>query len=165
VTTQITTGDIAAFCDVLDLMSEQSDSLSLEDASQLRLELEAVKAKIAETIGLLDTQMKKSMDGQAVQSTPTTTVRVVPNLKKRPDHGKIRRLIISRAMVDEDGSRLALMEDAVEAAVDITYQLFVAPSDKPKTTPLKDIFKLWPDDVSTEEKIGETIEVKRVDAE
>lgn len=156
---RISIGDIEAFNDVLNLMSEQSDEFDLEHATALRSALEATKKHLDETRGLIDARITQLMDGattREIEGGPK--VKVKPTTKWRPNHSKIRTLIVNRSLYDEDGERLALPADVAERAIAITYALFVAPKAEPKTDGLK-MLGVTKDDVCDEETIGSKVQV------
>lgn len=156
---RVTVGDIAAFEDVLNLIIEQSDEFDIDHAAELKALLTGTTAKIAEVQSMLDTQIRKLMDGATRVITSGRAVEIEPEVKRRPDWSKIRSRVISRALRDEDGERYAIIEDAVESAVDLMYGLYVSPSTKPKATGVKAIGCSM-DDVTTEEKTGDKVVVK-----
>ena len=158
-TDRISLGDIEAFNDVLDLMSEQSDQFDLEHATAMRGALLAAKKHLDETVGLIEAQIRTLMDGagtREIEGGPK--VKVKPTKKWRPNHSKIRTLIVNRSLYDEDGERLALPADVAERAVQLTYALFVAPKAEPKTDGLK-MLGVTKEDVCDEETIGSKVEV------
>lgn len=156
---RISIGDIEAFGDVLDLIGEQSDEFDLDHAAALHVALKTMEGKVASTRGLLEQQLRKLQDGTAVSKTSDgLKVTTSPVKKKRPDHSKIRARVIRRSLVDENGERLALPEDAVEQAVEIVYALFVSPSDPPKTKGLARI-GMTLDEATLEEITGHKTEV------
>lgn len=131
---RISLGDIEAFSDVLDLIAEQSDEFDIDHAAALHVALKKMETKVASTRGLIETQLRKLQDGAKVSKTSDgLKVTTSPIKKKRPDHSKIRAKVIRRSLLDDNGERLALPEDAVEQAVEFVYALFVAPSTEPKT--------------------------------
>ncbi len=155
---RITIGDIEAFLDVLALISEQSDDFDLAHTTAVHRALAGAKAKIDETMSLLDTRLRQLADGATTLASTEGTVKVKPNVKYRPDHDKIRSLIVRRSLFDDDGERLALPEDVAERAVKFTYALFVAPKAEPKKDGLA-MLGVSKEDVTTEERIGTKVEV------
>ena len=155
----ITQGDVEAFVDVLAIITEQSDEYSLEAALTLKTELEAVIKAAKETCSLLETQIRKLLDGTTKTVVGTKTVALKPNPPKwEPNHGKIRKLVVSRACVDEEGERVALPQEAAEQAVEIMYQMFVAPSDMPKAGALK-AMRIFQSDVADQKDTGDKLVV------
>jgi len=154
---QITQGDVEAFVDVLTLITEQSDEYSLEAAITLKTELEAVIKAAKETCSLLETQIRKQLDGATTAVVGTKKATLKPNAPKwEPNHGKIRKLVVSRSLVDEDGERVALPQEAAEQAVEIMYQMFVAPSDMPKAGALKAL-RIFQEDVADKKDTGDKL--------
>jgi hypothetical protein len=156
---QITQGDVEAFADVLTTITEQSDEYTLEAALQLKAELEAVGKTIRETTSLLETQIRRLMDGSTKQVVGTKTVTLKPNAPKwEPNHGKIRKLVVSRSIIDDEGERVALPQEAAEQAVELMYQMFVAPSDMPKAGALKAL-RIFQEDVADKKDTGDKLVV------
>ncbi len=156
---RVTTGDIAAFEDVLDLIIEQSDDFDLEHAAELKALLAGTTAKIAVVQSMLDTQLRKLMDGASRVITSGRAVEIERQTKKRPDWDKIRAKVIARSLVDDEGERWALPEDAVRETIEIMRALYVAPKTEPKTGGLK-MLHCTLDDVSVEEHVGDKVVVK-----
>lgn len=158
---RISLGDIQAFESVLDIIGEQSDDYDLDHAAALIDALGTMKRKLDETVGLLKTQVRKSLDGQTAATTADgLKVKSSPNRKKRPDHDRIRHLVVQRSLRDENGERLALPQAAAEQAVDIMYDLFVAPASEPKADGLTRL-GVKKADVTTEEITSYNVEVTR----
>ncbi len=155
---RITIGDIEAFLDVLALIGEQSDEFDVAHTTALHVALAGTKAKLEETMSLLQTRLRVLADGASTLASTEGTVKVKPNVKHRPDHDKIRSLIVRRSLFDDDGERLALPEDVAERAVKFTYALFVAPKAEPKKDGLA-MLGVSKEDVTTEERIGTKVEV------
>lgn len=155
----ITQGDVEAFVDVLAIITEQSDEYSLEAALTLKDELEAVIKSAKETCSLLETQIRKLLDGTTTTVVGTKKVALKPNPPKwEPNHGKIRKLVVSRSLVDEEGERVALPQEAAEQAVEIMYQMFVSPSDMPKAGALKAL-RIFQEDVADKKDTGSKLVV------
>ena len=108
---------------------------------------------------MLDTQLRRLMDGATRVVASSRAVEIEPQIKKRPDWGKIRSRVIARSLCDEDGERYAIIEDAVETAVDLMMELYVSPSTTPKVGGVKRLGCSM-DDLTVEEKTGDKVVVK-----
>ena len=75
---RITIGDIEAFLDVLALISEQSDDFDLAHTTAVHRALAGAKAKIDETMSLLDTRLRQLADGATTLASTEGTVKVMP---------------------------------------------------------------------------------------
>ncbi len=89
---EVSRADVLAMGDVLDLIAEESDTMSLERAVELKDALGAMKAKLEATIGLLRTTAIRVLDDSPAKSAIVggRVLTAKPTGKWRPDQGKIR---------------------------------------------------------------------------
>jgi hypothetical protein len=97
--------DLEAVGDVLDWVCEQSDSMSIETAIAMRDALDALGKKVAMAKSLCETQAKKMLDGQPIKIGDTIYVEKDTG-KWRPNQPRIRNVIVTRAIYDENGERI-----------------------------------------------------------
>lgn len=131
----VTPADLLAASDMLADINEASDSLSIEDAHVIRQAVQGLRHDTAVTIGLLDTAIQSQLEAigkTAIREIGSTRYRLVPAGKWRPEHAKVRAAVKAYSCVDENGE-LRSTQEAVEIAVRCMYELFVGPSQFPKT--------------------------------
>ena len=133
-TIELTIGDIDAMIDVLAQLEEQSDQLTADEAIAFKDAIGRVVAKAESTLGLLRTQaitiISDAPERVHVRDGVAYTVSDVG--KWRPDQTMIRKAVARRAVVPGDDGEMRSAFDAAQAAVDMMYDLFVAPKTMPK---------------------------------
>lgn len=151
---EVSRADVLAMGDVLDLIAEESDTMSLERAVGLKDALGAMKAKLEATIGLLRTTAIRVLDDSPAKSAIVggRVLTAKPTGKWRPDQGKIRQRVVGLSAYNADGEEVAAV-DAAANAVNLMYDLFVAPKDWPKKSGL-DKLHLTKEDVGEFERTG-----------
>lgn len=150
--TEVTLADLQAVGDVVDWLAEQSDSLTAETAIVMAGALDALAKKVAMAKALCETQAKKLLDGQPVKVGDTVYVEKATG-KWRPNQNRIRSVIVSRSLYDQNGEKVDEPAHAVERAVTIMYEMFVSPSQMPKVGAMKSL-GIANDDVADWEKTG-----------
>jgi hypothetical protein len=151
-TQQVTLADIEAIGDVLDWLCEQSDSMTTETAIGLAAALGDLGKKVAMAKSLCETQAKTLLDGQPIKVGDTVYVEKDTG-KWRPNQPRIRNVIVTRAIYDENGERIADAQDVARRAVSLMYEMFVSPSQMPKAGAMKAL-GIKNDDVADWEKTG-----------
>lgn len=151
---QVTRADVLAMGDVLDLIAEESDEMSLERAVELKDALGLMKAKLEATIGLLRTSAIRVLDDTPDRSAIVggRVLTAKPTGKWRPEQSKIRSRVVGMSAFDANGEAVPAVEAAANA-VNFMYDLFVAPKDFPKASGLEKL-KLTKDDVGEFERTG-----------
>jgi hypothetical protein len=143
--------DIAAMCDVLDDLTERTDTMSADQAVALMHAVTEMGTKVKALEGLLRTRLIVTLEGQPKRIGNTTYIPEATG-KYETNHGKIRSRVASLASVDADGELLPARA-AADRAVDFMVKLFVAPSSEPKIGGLKEL-GLVKDDVCSWVKTG-----------
>ena len=154
----ITTHDIEAMFDVLDGLTEQSDGLSTEQAVHFRHALTILVEKARSALSLMTTQTLTTLEGQTkVVDGVAYTPKAIG--KWRPEQGRIRSRVAQMSLFDPISGEMLEPSGAASRAVDLMYDLFVAPKDMPKASGLK-LLRLEKSDVADWEQTGtELLEV------
>lgn len=122
--------DVAAMCDMLKDIAEQSDALKADEAVKLLDELLRLKKQAAEVAALVESQAKRVLE-QPIQ-VGSVLYAVKPAGKYRPDHGVVKRSLVDWSLIDRATGETFDREQAVERAVGLCYDAFVAPATMPK---------------------------------
>jgi hypothetical protein len=135
------TNDIRAAIDVINQITEISDTLAVDRAIELQEALRELIKAAQGAISLLDTQVKAKLERSA-QIVGTKAYAVKPTGKWRPDHGKLKGRLAMLVRFDPvtgaKRSKLTI-EQAVDRTVDLMYKLYVAPAAVPKQGGLKEL--------------------------
>lgn len=144
--------DLEAVGDVLDWLTEQSDTMTAETAIHMAAALDALGKKVAMAKSLCETQAKKLLDGQPIKVGDTLYVEKSTG-KWRPNQDRIRSVIVSRSLYDQNGEKVTEPEHAARRALAIAYEMFVSPSQMPKVGAMKSL-GISNEDVADWEKTG-----------
>lgn len=152
----MTPADLLAMADVLDDVGEETDSMTVEQAVEMREAIAELIRRARGVMGLCDAQLVSILESP--RQFGGSIYSVVPDGKWRPLHENVRSAVIRAAAADEDGAirggRLA-----AEEATKIMYDLFVAASTMPKTGALERL-GLVKDDVGLFERAGKKLRVE-----
>lgn len=128
-----------AMGDVLDRLTEQSDSLSAEAAVSLLQPINDLISKARRAGSLVETQAKRTLEGQP-RTIGNKVYASKPTGKWRPDQARLKSRAHVYATHDpvsgEKRKRLTIAQ-AVDLTIDLMYSLFVSPSQLPKEAGLK----------------------------
>lgn len=145
----MTPEDIRAAADVLTDVNEASDSLSIEDAVSYREAVSDLMGAARMTLALIDTQLVTTLESPREINGMRYEVRKSDG-KWRPDHAKVASTVKSYSLIDHDTGEMRTAPDAVERAMSIMEDLYVAKSTMPKTGALDRLrLKKW--DVAEQE--------------
>lgn len=149
--------DIQAVGDVLDWLCEQSDNMSIEAAVEMVAALDALAKKVSMAKSLCETQAKKLLDGQPAKVGDKIIVEKATG-KWRPNQARIKNVVLSRSLVDDNGEREAEPDQAASRAIALMFSLYVSPSQMPKVGGLKEL-RLKNEDVADWERTGSELKV------
>jgi hypothetical protein len=129
--------DVKALDDVVNDITELSDSLKVDDAVAFRVALVAHQAKVKFAIDMLDAQLVKTLEMPRTEGGWIHQVRRKKD-KQRFDHAAIARAIREEALLDDEGLLMTARE-AVEEAVSMMQDVYISDSSKAKIGALKSI--------------------------
>lgn len=161
----ITVHDLAAMGDVLDQLIEGSDQLDFEQALTFKNMAIIVQGKLKTLLGLLETQQLSLLDGQPKVVDGTIFAKKSTG-KWRRDSGKLRSRVFFYVTHDLDtGEKVKglTIAKAVDKAIDIMSELFVAPADLPKRGALEKLKIEMPDICEWETTGSKLVEMKLED--
>lgn len=145
----MTPQDILAAADVLTDLNEASDSLSIEDAVAYREVVTELATAVRMTLSLIDTQLVTTLESPREINGLRYEVRKSDG-KWRPDHSKVASTVKSYSLIDHETGEIRDAHAAVEQAMSIMQDLYVANSTMPKVGALDRLrLKKW--DVATQE--------------
>ena len=127
--------DIAAMLDVIDDMVEGTDSLDVEAAIALRESVVELRRRANVLLGLIDTQLIAILESP--REFNGQRYRVAKDGKWEPFHDKVHAAVKERALVDRETGELRGSGQAVEEAIRLMTECYVAPSSFPKTGALE----------------------------
>lgn len=123
--------DIAAMMDVLDEMSESTDGLDVEQAVELRESIVELRRRAATVLGLVDTQLINTLESP--REFDGQRYRIGMEGKWTPYHDKVTAAVKERAIVDTETGEFREAGPAVEEAIRLMRECYVAPATFPKT--------------------------------
>lgn len=146
----ITPEDVLAAADVLHDVDEASDSLSIEDAVAYREAVTSLMAAARMTLALIDTQLVTTLESPREINGMRYEVKPSDG-KWRPDHSKVAARVKQYALVDMETGEMRDAPAAVDRAMLIMEDLYVAKSTMPKVGALEKLggTKKW--DVAEQE--------------
>jgi len=128
--------DIEAMCLIVDDFTEMADSLSVEESVRYKHAFSLLKGKVELALSMMTQQAIATLEG-----TPKEIDGVVyvphDTGKWRPDQKRIRYEVSVKSCYDPNTGEVLEAQQAASRAVDIMYDLFVAPKTKPKDAGLK----------------------------
>jgi hypothetical protein len=151
--------DIRAVVDFVDAIATDADSLPVDQAAELFELLGLLKRSVSTALDAVSTALSSRLEQPQVVDGKRYEVTVVG--KWRPQHPAIKRLLVGWALVDRDTGESFDREQAVQRAVDLTYDAFVAPTTMPKKR-LLDALGVDTCDVATWEETGTKLVVTDV---
>jgi hypothetical protein len=128
--------DVKALDDVVNDITELSDTLDVDQAVAFRVALVSHLAAVRLAIDALDMQLVKVME---LPRTEGGWVHIVRRKKEkvRFDHGAIARRVRELAVIDENGDGVTFPRVAAEQAVAMMSDLYLSDSSKAKIGALK----------------------------
>ena len=144
-----TPADVLAMTDVLGEIDESTDGLSIEEAVQAREAVVQLMSAARMTLALIDTQLVNTLESPREINGMRYEVRKSDG-KWRPDHSKVTPAVKRSALVDTETGEMFEGPAAVERAIKIMTDLYVANSTMPKVGALDKLgLKKW--DVADQE--------------
>lgn len=154
----LTVADLEAMGDVLDQIGEASDSMTVEQAVAFREAIGALIKKARLALDLCEMQLVGTLESP--RQFGNVLYEVGNKGKWRPNHGTIKGTVKRHSVANEDGEMRDAV-DAVDAAIELMYALFVAPSTFPKQGAL-DRLGLDKPDVGAWKDEGKKVKVTEV---
>jgi hypothetical protein len=121
--------------DVLDDMNESTDSLEVEAAVLLRESVVELRRKAGELLGLIDAQLIATLESP--REFNGQRYRIGNDGKWEPFHDKVVAAIKDRALIDRATGEVRGSGPAIEEAIRLMADCYVAPSTFPKTGALE----------------------------
>jgi hypothetical protein len=121
--------------DVLDDMNESTDSLEVEAAVLLRESVVELRRKAGELLGLIDAQLIATLESP--REFNGQRYRIGNDGKWEPFHDKVVAAIKDRALIDRATGEVRGSGPAIEEAIRLMSDCYVAPSSFPKTGALE----------------------------
>lgn len=144
-----TPADVLAMTDVLSEIDEITDGLSIEEAVQAREAVVQLMSAARMTLALIDTQLVNTLESPREINGMRYEVRKSDG-KWRPDHSKVTPAVKQHAIVDTETGETFDRAAAVERAIKMMEDLYVAKSTMPKVGALDNLgLKKW--DVAEQE--------------
>ena len=154
------TADITTTLDVLSDLDEESDSLSIEDATAALEALTEVMVGLRMTISLVETQLVNTLESPRVINGNLYEVKQNDG-KWRPDHMPVDIAVKEAAVLDKETGELRAPRPAVEEAIRIMADLYRSAKTMPKVGGLDRLdLKKW--DIAEQEKGKPTLKVTAV---
>ena len=145
----MTPDDIRAASDVLVDLQNDSDSLDIETAVAYREAVNELMTAVRSTLGLIDMQLVNILESPREINGMRYEVKKSDG-KWRPDHSKVDARVKQRSLIDTETGELRGSSDAVDQAMAIMSDLYVAASTMPKVGALDKLgLKKW--DVADQE--------------
>lgn len=141
--------EVRSMADVIGGLTADLDSLPLEDAIALLDALGELKRSVNAAHAAVEVALTARLDEPHI--IEGKRYEVTRAGKWRPQHPTIKRLLIGWALVDRDTGEAFEREQAVQRAVELTYDAFVAPSAMPKKRLLEALGVDTPDVASWED--------------
>lgn len=123
--------DIEAMLDVIDDMGDDTDSLEVEEAIRLRESVVELRRRANVLLGLIDTQLIDTLESP--REFNGQRYRIGTEGKWVPFHDKVTAEVKARALVNRDTGEMREPGPAVEVAIALMKDCYVAPSTFPKT--------------------------------
>lgn len=123
--------DIAAMLDVIDGMADDTDSLQVEAAVHLRESIVELRRRANVLLGLVDTQLIDTLESP--REFNGQRYRIGTEGKWVPFHDKVTAAVKQRALIDRETGEVRGSGPAVEEAIRLMRDCYVAPSSFPKT--------------------------------
>jgi hypothetical protein len=141
--------DVAAMCDVLGELAEKSDSMTIEEAVQLRESIVELRSQAAMVLGLAETQLVTILESPREIDGNRYEVKASDG-KWRPNHSQVIAKVKEVAVVNTDTGEMLSPAQAAERAALLMSNLYVANSTMPKVGALDTLgLKKW--DVAVQE--------------
>ena len=150
--------DIRAMMDVIDEMSNGTDSMSIEDAVALRDSVVELRRAAAVLLGFIDTQLVNTLESP--REINGMSYRIGNKGKWRPDRMIIDSRVRRAALADENGE-IRPAGEAVDEAIRIMNSCYVANATFPKTGALEAL-GLDKTEVGTFEGSGKELKIDAV---
>lgn len=148
----VMSAELDGVVDLVAEVGERADSLSADQAIAALEAVQDIVTACRATLSLLEDQLKVTLEQP--RRVGDKTYEIVDDWKWRPDQAVIKSNIVSAAVVRAEDA-----ERAATRAVELTYQLFVAPGSMPKVTGLRSL-GLGKDDVAECELHGRKLIVR-----
>lgn len=127
--------DVLAMLDVIDDMAEGTDSLGVEDAIKMREAVVELRRRANVLLGLIDTQLIDTLESP--REFNGQRYRIAADGKWEPFHDKVHAAVKERALIDRETGEMRGPGPAVEEAMKLMTDCYVAPSTFPKTGALE----------------------------
>lgn len=135
--------DVAAMIDVLDELAEKSDSMTVEEAVELRESIVELRQRAQTVLGLADTQLVTILESPREIGGNLYEVRQSDG-KWRPLHTKVIARVKEVAPFNTDTGEILSPSEAAERAALLMSNLYVSPQGMPKVGALKALgLKKW----------------------
>lgn len=156
----INRADLQAIRDVAAALTEQSDSVTLEQAVILMREAKAAAATLRAAIDLLESRALSLIEQPVMVGNVVYSKK--PEFKRRPDQTLIKRVVTEVAAAPDENGELPTAHDAATRAVATMAALYVSPSTVPKVGGVKAL-GLSMSDVCEEEHTGFTLSITELE--
>lgn len=132
-TSNVTLDDLAPFADMVRSYTDTIDSLDAAGALDAVAQLEAFIADLNDALAMARSQALAKLEDTPIQVGNVIYARE-PKFAKRANLSRVRQLIVSRALVDDNGREVkaASAVKAAERATQIAMDLFTSNSSVPK---------------------------------
>jgi hypothetical protein len=156
-----TTADIQAVTDVVTLVTDQSDSFTMEAGIDMLAALAELKKQVTTAASMIEMHLCSILESPRVIDGKKYEVKSAG--KWRPDHNLVNASVKRASIADHNGETRTSY-DAVEEAMAIMHALYVSPSSMPKTGALERL-GLGKDDVASFERTGIRLSVTELPIE
>jgi hypothetical protein len=162
---EVTVGDLLLTMDLIDELTEESDTLPLERAIQMRETLSLLASALKRAQSMIDTQVLNLLE----QPTIVGERRYVPATKyaKRWGHYRIAKMVADQAKVDRTTGEIRTVDEAVAGALHQFIQIYLSDSSEAKVSMLRKVLGVGDpeaENLVTEVATGRTVNVYDVEA-
>jgi hypothetical protein len=155
----ITQADILAACEVLSQLQEESDDIDFELAADLRLALQSLALDARETLGLIEMEMARQVEG-APRRAGAYNYMAVNKYRDRYDHDAIEARVVAAARLKALNRETGEIDpaDAARWAAHLMRKMYVATADKPRKGAMDEL-ELDVTEIREREAIGRRLHI------